>query len=372
MHLGFITSDLSNNNGWATYSLNLIRAVRAQGIQTTVVASRNCPEVEFDVHRILPSVTPPERHTFAKSILQLYNVTHLLADCDIIHATVEPFAILADFMVGDRPFFVTAHGSYINLPRMRKFPINRLYKRAFRQAEIICVSHYTAQVAHKLIPNVKTHVINNGVDGSRFLNPPPLPQPKTSPTVITSGGIKPRKGTLPLVQAMAIVREQIPDVQCLVMGNPQLNTAYSQQVQETISRLGLEDTVHLMGFVDDDVMRAWFAEADVLALPSMNDGLWFEGFGLVVFEASAAGTAVIGTDQCGVADAIEHDVTGLIVSQDNLAEELPQAILDILKHPEKAKRMGDAGRIKAQAQTWDVVAQQVIERYKQSLVIREG
>ena len=153
MHIGFITSDLSNNNGWATYSLNLIRAIRAQGIETTVVSSHNCPEVEFEVHRILPSVTPPEHHTFAKSILQLYNVTHLMADCDIIHATIEPFAILADFIVGDRPLFVTAHGSYINLPRMRKFPLNRLYKRAFRQAELICVSHYTAQIAHELIPS---------------------------------------------------------------------------------------------------------------------------------------------------------------------------------------------------------------------------
>jgi len=368
MHIGFVTSDLSNNNGWATYSLNLIRAIRAQGIQTTVVSSRNCPDVEFDVHRLLPSVTPPERHTFARSMLQTIKLRQLMIDCDIIHATIEPFAILADMVAGKRPLFITAHGSYVNLPRLRKFPINRLYERAFRHAELICVSHYTAQVAQELIPAIKTHVINNGVDGSRFINPPPLPQPKTAPTVITSGGIKPRKGTLPLVQAMAIVREQIPDVQCLVMGNPQLNTAYSREVQATISRLGLEDTVHLMGFVEDDVMRAWFAEADVLALPSMNDGMWFEGFGLVVFEASAAGTAVIGTDNCGVADAIEHHVTGLIISQDNVADELPDAIINILTHPDKAKRMGEAGRIKAQAQTWDVVGQQVIERYEQSLM----
>jgi len=368
MHIGLITSDLSNTNGWATYSLNLIRALRAQGIETTIVSSHNCPEVEFEVHRILPSVTPPERNTFGKSLLQTMTLRRLMADCDIIHATIEPFAILAKLVAGHRPLFVTAHGSYVNLPRMRRFPINRFYEQAFRQAELICVSHYTAQVAHDIIPTIRTHVINNGVDATRFLNPPPLPHPKTAPTVITSGGIKPRKGTLQLVEAMAIVREQIPDVQCLIMGNPQLNTAYSQHVQATIQQLGLEDTVHLMGFVEDDLMRAWFTEADVLALPSMNDGRWFEGFGLVVIEASSAGTAVIGTDDCGVADAIDHDVTGLIVSQKNIAEELPQAILDILSHPEKAQRMGDAGRRKAQAQTWDAVGQQVIERYQLALM----
>jgi glycosyltransferase involved in cell wall biosynthesis len=369
MHIGLITSDLSNKNGWATYSLNLIQALRAQGIKTTIVTSHNCPDVEFEVHRLLPSVTPPERHTFAKSMLQTLKLHRLMTDCDIIHSTIEPFAILADRVAGNRPLFITAHGSYVNLHRMRRFPINKLYERAFRHAELICVSHYTAQIARKNDPTIKAHVINNGVDTSRFINPPPIPQPKTAPTVITSGGIKPRKGTLQLVEAMAIVRERIPDVQCLVMGNPQLNTPYNKQVQDTIQRLDLSETVHLMGFVDDDLMRAWFAEADVLALPSINDGLWFEGFGLVVFEASSAGTAVIGTDECGVADAIDHNKTGLIVSQANVADELPQAIINLLSNLDKAQRMGEAGRIKAQAQTWDVVGQQVIERYKHALML---
>lgn len=89
MHIGFITSDLSYKNGWATYSLNLIQALRAQGIQTTVVSSHNCPDVEFEIHRLLPSVTPPERHTFAKSMLQMLKLRRLMAECDIIHATIE-------------------------------------------------------------------------------------------------------------------------------------------------------------------------------------------------------------------------------------------------------------------------------------------
>ena len=367
MHVGLITSDLSTQNGWATYSLNLIRALHTQGIQTTVVTSRNSPEVDFDIYRLLPSVTPPERLTLIKSLLQAPKLRRLMRDCDLIHSTIEPFAPLAKLIAGKRPLFVTAHGSYINLPRMRSFPVNRIYARALRQSRLICVSHYTAQVAREILPTAETHVINNGVDVSRFLNPPSLPEPKTAPTVLTSGGIKPRKGTLELVEAMAIVREKIPDVQCLIMGNRGDGTAYSVQVQEAIQQLSLENTVQIMGFVDDDLLRAWFAEADVFVLPAMNDGLWFEGFGLVVLEASGAGTAVIGTDNCGVADAIDHDVTGLIVSQEHVAEELPLAIIDLLTDPDKAKRLGDAGRVKAQGQTWDVVGQKVIALYETSM-----
>jgi len=366
MHIGFITSDLSTHNGWATHSLNLIQALHRQDIQTTVVTSHNSPDTDFEIHRLLPSVTPPERLSFPKSLRQLPTVRRLLANCDIIHSTIEPFVILADLVAGSRPLFVTAHGSYINLPRIRRFPMNHLYRRAFRRADLICVSHYTAQVANEIIPTAKTHVINNGVDVSRFLDSPPLPHPKTRPTVVTAGGVKPRKGTLELVEAMAVVREQLPDVQCLIMGNPQTDSRYYARVQDAITRHRLEDIVQIMGFVDDDLMRAWFGAADVVALPSVNDRYWFEGFGLVLVEASGSGTAVVGTDQCGVADAIQHGITGLIVSQDNVAEELPRALLDILTNPAKAEEMGANGRAYAQTQTWDHVAKQVIRLYKSS------
>ncbi len=367
MHIGFITSDLSYLNGWATYSLNLLQALHAKDIQTTVITAKNSPTVDFDIHPLLPSVTPPERYLLPKMMGEALTIRQLLADCDIIHSTIEPYSILADTIAGQRPFFMTAHGSYINLPRIRKFPLNVLYKRAFSHAQIICVSHYTAQVAKEIIPTAQTHVVHNGVDVDRFHNPPLLASPKTVPTVVTVGGIKPRKGTLELVEAMAIVREQIPDAQCLIMGNPQTTTSYYQQVVSAIEHHQLGDAVKIMGFVDDDLMRAWMGAADVLALPSINDKYWFEGFGLVLMEASASGTAVIGTDGCGVADAIDPDVTGLVIPQDNIAEALPSALIELLSNPDKAQQMGEAGRIKAQGQSWNAVAQQMIDLYQSQL-----
>jgi len=159
----------------------------------------------------------------------------------------------------------------------------------------------------------------------------------------------------------------MPQAQCLIMGQPQYGSAYTAQVQAAIERLHLEDNVHLLGLVDDSLMRAWLAAADVLALPAMNDGLWFEGFGLVLYEAGAAGTAVVGTDGCGVADAIEHGLTGLIVSQDKVDEELPRALLELLSNPTKAAQMGAAGRHRARQQSWDAVAGQVIALYQDAL-----
>ena len=366
MRIGLITSDLSTENGWATYSLNLIRQLQARGIATTVVSARNSPAIDFAIHPLLPSVSPPERHTFIKSMARLPQVKRLLRDCDIVHCTIEPYAILAA-AAGGGPLFVTAHGSYVNLPRMRGFPVSDLYRRALERAQLICVSRYTAGVARELMPRARVHVINNGVDVARFLKPPTLSVEKRGPTVITAGGIKPRKGTLQLVEAIAVVRERLPQVQCLIMGSAQRGSAYTAKVERRIDELGLRDHVRIMGFVEDELMRAWFSAADVFALPAMNDGLWFEGFGLVLVEAGAAGTAVVGTDGCGVADAIEHGATGLVLSQENVAEELPRALLELLENPSKAATMGAAGRLRAQSQTWTAVAERVIDLYQRAL-----
>ena len=367
MRIGLLTSDLSLNNGWATYSLNLTRELRARGVSMTVVCASNSPAVEFEVHPLLPAVAPPERHTFLKSIALVPRLRRLLRDCDIVHSTVEPYAILAAAVARERPLFVTAHGSYVNLPRMRPFPVSTAYRRAFVQAELICVSQYTAQVAREQMPGARAQVINNGVDVARFLQPPTLQVEKRGPTVVTAGGVKPRKGTLQLVEAIAVVRERLPHIQCLIIGGAQRGSAYTAKVESRIDELGLRENVRLMGFVDDDMLRAWLAAADVFALPSINDGLWFEGFGLVLVEAGAAGTAVVGTDGCGVADAIVQGETGLVVSQANVAAELPRALLKLLTNPALAAQMGAAGRRRAQSQTWASVAQQVIELYQRSL-----
>lgn len=367
MRIGLITSDLSTKNGWATYSLNLIRQLRARGQAVTVVCARNSPPVDFETHALLPAVAPPERHSFLKAMRQAPRIRRLLRDCDVIHSTIEPYAILAAAVAGRRPLIITAHGSYVNLPRLRRFPLAQLYRRAFERAELVCVSRHTAQVAQSLLRGARAHVINNGLDAAPYRQRPTIDVVKTAPTVVTVGEIKPRKGTLQLVEAMAAVRERLPDAQCLIMGNPQEGSAYTRRVRATIDRLGLAQNVKILGFVEGELMRAWLAAADVFALPALNDGWYFEGFGLSLLEASAAGTAVIGTDNCGVADAIDDGVTGLVIPQAQVAEALPRTLLELLSDPDKSARMGAAGREYAQAQTWERVAEQVVEVYRRAL-----
>jgi glycosyltransferase involved in cell wall biosynthesis len=364
MRIGLLISELSQRNGWAQYSLKLAEALQKQGVSLRIITARNAP-VHADTLPLLPSVNPPDNFALLRMLRAYPQAKAALADCDIIHTTIESYAPLAALLAGKRPLFVTAHGSYVNLPRIRNWPVSTLYRQAFRQSRLICVSHYTAKVAQEIIPDVRTIVIPNAVDFEQYASLER--KPAEVPTILTSGGVKERKGSIQLVRAVAKVRENIPNIQALLVGTMKAEPAYVQAVQDEIARLGLEQHVHLMGFVDKETLLDCYAKAHVFVLPSINSGWKFEGFGLVHLEASAAGLPVIGTTDCGAEDAIEHEKTGLLVRQANIEEDLAPAILDILQNPAKAQAMGAAGHEKARHQTWDKVAAQVLEAYTMAL-----
>jgi glycosyltransferase involved in cell wall biosynthesis len=167
---------------------------------------------------------------------------------------------------------------------------------------------------------------------------------------------------------MAVVRKHVPDVQCMIIGSLDPEPDYVQRIRQTIRELNLDGHVHLLGHVPENILLGWYGAADVFALPSMNDGWKFEGYGLAHLEASAAGLSVIGTSDCGAEDAIEDGITGILVSQVKVEDELPAAIIRLLTDKALAARLGAAGKTKAQTQTWDFVARQMIAVYQREAV----
>jgi glycosyltransferase involved in cell wall biosynthesis len=370
LKIGLLTSDLSHRHGWAHHSLSLINALHRAGANLTVIASHDSPDVEgLALHKLLPSVAPAERNLLLRQMLLLPRVRAILRDCDVIHTTVEPFAPLASWVAGNRPLLITGHGSYVRLWSERRWPVSEVYRQAFLRARLICVSRYTARVAQMMLPGVQTVVVNNGVDVEHFqaVADQAATLTKKGRIVLAVGAVKARKGTLELVRAMAEVRQEMPDVQCIVVGSLDAEPAYVTRVRDTIQQLGLNDCVRLLGHVPDAALMDWYRAADVFALPSMNDGWKFEGYGLVYLEASAAGLPVIGTTDCGADDAIDDGITGLLISQAQVAEQLPAAILRLLRDPALAARMAAAGREKAAHQTWDHVAARMLALYNETV-----
>lgn len=373
MHIGLLVPDLNRGNGWGRYSLELIRALQRREIRLTIISARNSPtQTDITLRAILPTVTPPDRFSMLQMLAALPQVRTALRDCDIIHSAIEPYAPLAAAVAGPRPLFITGHGSYVHLPEIRRWPLNRVYAMSFRRSTLICVSQYTADVASKVTPGIRTVVINNGVDAGRYAELPPLTNRPAGPIILSAGGVKARKGTLELVHAFARVRQKLPDAQCVVLGSDKAEPDYTRQVHEAAQMLELGDSLQIKGFVSDEEVLAWYGAADVFVMPSNKDGWKFEGFGLVYLEAGAAELPVIGKSQSGAQDAIADGETGFLIDAERTDEELPQAILRILKNPDMKHRMGKAGRQRALAMSWDRCAEQTVTAYEASLRKKDG
>ena len=105
-----------------------------------------------------------------------------------------------------------------------------------------------------------------------------------------------------------------------------------------------------------------YASADVFCLPS-----WWEAMPLSVLEAMASGLPVVATDVGRCGRIVVHGETGLVVPSQS-PEQLAAALRKVLEDPEAARRMGDAGRARAEkAYSSTATAQAIADLYEQVL-----
>jgi glycosyltransferase involved in cell wall biosynthesis len=161
------------------------------------------------------------------------------------------------------------------------------------------------------------------------------------------GRIDKRKGIEFLVRSMPFVVQQIPDAQLIVGGTG----ASLNKMKSLVIRLHLERNVTFLGFVPDDRLNELYNQARCVVVPSI-----FEGFGITVIEAVAAGTRVVGTDVDGIREILRSGDYGRLVPYGNTCA-LAEAIVAELQ----IRR--DVGELPPEYQ-----AEQFRDRYKESLV----
>jgi phosphatidylinositol alpha-1,6-mannosyltransferase len=367
MHVVLLATDPSEAHGWSNHARELIGALAAHGVQLTLITSRHAAARDLPnttIQRCLPSLSEPSRALSLRMLAANWLVQRVARQADLLHVLAEPYALAA--LTASKPCFVTAHGTYLPQTAQARL-FGGLYRRLYRRAQIICVSRYTERRVRAILPDVRTSVIPNGVNVARFVQPSSVSVPKRAPTVLSVGQVKPRKGFLEIVEAMALVRQQIPEAEAVFIGSTQGDPAYVSRLRERIAALGLRQAVHLLGRLPEPELLAWYAAADVFALHSLNQGQQFEGFGLVYLEASAAGLPVIGTRDCGAEDAIRDGETGFLVPQGDVAA-LAACLVRLLRNADLRRRLGAAGRAFAAQHTWEAAARQVLAHYENALM----
>ena len=172
----------------------------------------------------------------------------------------------------------------------------------------------------------------------------------------TASADVPFKGLLPLVEAVAKLRTERPDVHLVVVGRLRAESP----VAAAIERLGLEGAVTFESGVSDDRMVELYAEANVAVVPSL-----YEGFSLPAVEALACGVPLVATTGGALPEVVGDDgVTGLLVPPGD-AGALAMAIESVLDDPQLAARLSDAGRRRVLERfTWQACASATADHYR--------
>ena len=199
-------------------------------------------------------------------------------------------------------------------------------------------------------------ILYNPVELHSF-DPPaerPVDQP---PTVLMMGEIGERKGAFDLIETIPSVLSQVPNARFRFAGNGE-----TDKLQAMADDLGITEHVDVMGWTAGDDKIQAFRTADVYCLPS-----YAENLPVSVLEAMAARLPVVGTPIAGTPEEIIEGETGFMVDpgdKDALADRLVRLLVD----PDLRKKMGDAGRARAEAHfDNEVVCNRLIELWRAAI-----
>ena len=173
--------------------------------------------------------------------------------------------------------------------------------------------------------------------------------------VLFAGRLATNKGLSDLISAMDLVNQKSVDL--VITG---ADMGLGKQLEKEALEKGVR--MHRLGHIDDETYRSVLAAAEMLVLPSE-----YEAFGIVLLEAAAAETAVIGTNVGGIPEAMSPGNNGLIVEYNDV-DNLSKSIATLLDDAKLCKEMGKAGRVWAKNFSWDSILKELEQEY--SSIIR--
>jgi colanic acid/amylovoran biosynthesis glycosyltransferase len=158
--------------------------------------------------------------------------------------------------------------------------------------------------------------------------------------VLTVGRLVEKKGLVYSIKAVAKVLKTYPNLQYQIVGDGTLK----RQLHALIIRLGIEDKVKLLGWMNQDEVRELYEKAHIFVLPSVTarNGDQ-EGQGLVLQEAEAMGLPVISTLHNGIPEGVLDGQSGFLVGERDV-DALANKLQYLIEHPEIWLEMGLAGR----------------------------
>lgn len=269
-------------------------------------------------------------------------------------------------LVHHKKMVVTIHDlGFVHFPELYT-PFERLYHNfslnysARHAAKVIVPSNYTKRdlIRHLPIDPKKISVVYHGFDKERFRPATEkekamvLPHAVAPPYIFFVGRIELKKNVDGMIEAYRLLREEKSIKHKLVLaGKP--GWGY-EKIKEKITALPEEirsDVIEL-GYVSDRDYPILLKRADILFFPS-----WFEGFGLPVLEAMAAGVPVVASSQTSLPEIAG---SGAMLVKPSKPLEMAAALSKLIHKSDFRKSMILKGRVRANSFTWRRAAKETL------------
>jgi glycosyltransferase involved in cell wall biosynthesis len=371
--LAFVSHRFQRNDGQGRVNYEIVRAALEHGYDVTVVAAHcaeeivNHPRARFI--RMVGQGLPTE---LLRNLSFAWSSAHWIRrhrhELDLIQGngfvTWERCDVVAAHFIHASwrkssyyPF--TSLSPYSLYQRLYTFLNSRWEKQAFlRASRVIAVSHGIAAELETLgVPANRIEVIYNGVDTEQF-SPGPSDResfglPPNIPLGLFVGDIRtPRKNLDTVLRAL----QQTPEI-CLAVAGSVKDSPYPALARE----LGVSERVFFLDKVSR--MSALMRSVDLFVFPSR-----YEAHPLVVLEAMASGLPAIVSGNFGAEGFLGGG--GHILKDPNDVTALAAVMNGLMRAAEKRRSMAVAGRERALAMRWPVMAAAYLDVYAKFLQSR--
>ncbi|MBW3556443.1 MAG: glycosyltransferase family 4 protein [Actinobacteria bacterium] len=393
-----------HSGGQGVYTRYLTRELVAMGHQVTVFAGQPWPQLEAGVdfvpvpsldlyRRPFPLWWPwprqlktridwlewglastgqfPEAHTFSYRLAR--ELRGRTGEFDLVHDNQCLGRGLLQVVASGWPVVATIHHPItvdfeLELAHAgsawRRFSLRRWYSFLPAQIEVarqiprvMTVSDSSRRdiVEQMGVAAERIAVVPVGVDHTRFRplsDRPPVP----GRLLTTASADVPLKGLVPLLEALAKVRTERPDVHLVVIGKQRAGS----RLPAVLDRLDLRRAVSFVSGVSDERIVELYAEAELAVVPSL-----YEGFSLPAVEAMACGTPLLATTGGALPEVVGTggDTARLVPPNDPQA--LAGAIVELLDDPAARERLAEGGRQRVLDRfTWRATAERTVEQYR--------
>ncbi|MBC8555871.1 MAG: glycosyltransferase family 4 protein [Candidatus Brocadiales bacterium] len=176
------------------------------------------------------------------------------------------------------------------------------------------------------------------------------------PVIGAIGRLVWQKGFEYFIEAIPGLLKEFKEARFLIVGEGMLK----EELKMKSRKLRIEDKLIFTGFRND--IKEILASIDIFVMPSL-----LEGLPMILLEAMAMGKPIVATDIEGIIEVLENGKTGLLVPPRD-TEALAEAVIDLLKHQDKANQMGfTARKVVIERFGVDIMVQKVEKVYEELL-----